>query len=55
MMKCKQINIDELNKRYPSLDSLKTNNGKLNAAITRRDWFCKLDIYKKVIASTKEL
>lgn len=55
MMKCKQINIDELNKRYPSLDSLKTDNGKLNSAITRRNWFCKLDIYKKVITSTKEL
>ena len=47
--------IQSLNRKYNTLESILTSSGKLNTAIIRRDFFEKLDIFKKIHEDTKEL
>lgn len=47
--------IQSLNRKYNTLESILTSSGKLNTAIIRRDFFEKLDIFQKIHEDTKEL
>jgi very-short-patch-repair endonuclease len=47
--------IQSCNHKYSTINSLLTNNGNVNSAITRRDWFTQLDIYQQILDKSSDL
>ena len=48
-------NIQSLNRKYNSIESLLTSKGKVNAKIISKPYFKDLDIYKKILEKSSDL